>query len=277
MEITAKEVNELRKKTGAGLMDCKKALVEANGDFDAAIDILRKQGQKISAQRADREALEGVVIAITTDDAKRGVIVNLSCETDFVAKNEEFIGFAQSVADAALENNIISKDDLMETKMNGLSLKEKLDEQIGRIGEKLEIPNYVTLEGESVVSYIHAGNRIGVLVSMNKEKDDSIETVGRDIAMQIAAMSPLAINKDSIEQSVIDKELEIAKEQVRAEGKPEELIEKIAEGKLNKFFKENTLMNQAFVKDGAKTVEQVLKEVDPDLVVVDFKRVALGK
>ncbi len=276
MEITAQQVNELRKQTGAGLMDCKKALQESNGDMEAAIDFLRKKGQKVSAQRADREAKEGVVIAQTNDNGKTGVIVNLACETDFVAKNEEFISFAQSIADNALKIDVSDLEGLLEANLNGSSLKNKLTDQVGKIGEKIEVTKYEKMEGDCIIPYIHAGYKIGVLVALNQPKSDAVQQIGKDIAMQIAAMSPIAVDKDDVEQSVVDRELDIAREQVRAEGKPEDMIDKIAMGKLNKFYKENTLLNQQFVKDGSKTVNQVLKELDPNLTVVQFKRIALG-
>ena len=275
MGITASQVNELRKATGAGMMDCKKALQETNGDMDAAIDYLRKKGQKISDKRADRESNEGVVIAKTTADQKTGVVVELNCETDFVAKNDDFVAFADKIANVALNNTPADKDALMALQMDGVSVKDAILDNMAKIGEKIEISNYERLDAESVVAYIHAGNKIGVLVALTVGGDDA-QTAGRDAAMQVAAMKPLAVDKAGIAQAVIDRELEIAKEQIRAEGKPAELAEKIAMGKLNKFFKENTLLSQAFVKDPSKTVEGMLKEVDGNLTVTEFKRLAIG-
>ncbi len=275
MSITASEVNELRKATGAGLMDCKEALTESGGDIEAAIDYLRKKGQKISAKRADREANEGAVIALTNDDNTKGVVVYLSYETDFVAKNEDFSQFAWSIAELAIQNFPDNTEKLLGLELDGLPLSEKVTEQVGKIGEKIEISAYETLEGEMIVPYIHAGNKIGVLVSMTKN-GDAITQVGKDVAMQIAAMNPIGVDQDSVDQGVVDREIEIAKDVSRQEGKPEDLIEKIAKGKLQKFFKENTLLAQQFVKDGSKTVSEVLKETDPDLTVTAFKRVAIG-
>lgn len=275
MGITAAEVNELRKKTGAGLMDCKKALTEANGDMDAAIDYLRKKGQKVSEMRAGRQANEGVAIAKTSDDHKAGVVINLSSETDFVAKNEDFVSFAQGIADLALKEQPENIFELEKLPYDGLSVKEKLDELVGKINEKIELSGYEKLKGENIIAYNHAGYKIGVLVGLNKDNEQA-QNIGKDLAMQVAAMSPLAVDKEGVEQSAIDRELEIGKEQAIAEGKPEAIVEKIAQGKLQKFFKENTLLNQQFVKDSSKTVEQVLKEADQDLKVVAFKRVAIG-
>lgn len=276
MTITASEVNELRKKTGAGLMDCKKALVEVNGDLEAAIDYLRKKGQKVSELRAGKQANEGVAFAKVSDDNKVGVVINLSSETDFVAKNEEFVAFAQGVVDLALSHQPESLDDLLGLTMDGLTVKEKVDELVGKINEKIELAKYDKIAGECVIPYNHAGYKIGVLVLLNQAKTDQIEGIGKDIAMQIAAMNPVAVDQDGVGQAIIDREFEIGKEQAVAEGKPEAIVDKIAQGKLQKFFKENTLVNQQFVKDTSKTVAQVLKEVDEGLKVVAFKRIALG-
>lgn len=275
MGITASQVNELRKATGAGMMDCKKALQETNGDMEAAIDFLRKKGQKISDKRADRESNEGVVIAKTTADQKTGVVVELNCETDFVAKNDDFVAFAEKIANTALEHTPADKDALMALDMDGVTVKDAILDNMAKIGEKIEVSNYERLDAESVVAYIHAGNKIGVLVALTVGGEQA-QTAGKDAAMQVAAMNPLAVDKAGIAQSVIDRELEIAKEQIRAEGKPAELAEKIAMGKLNKFFKENTLLSQSFVKDSSKTVEGMLKEIDGNLTVTEFKRLAIG-
>lgn len=276
MTITASQVNELRQKTGAGLMDCKKALKESDGDMDAAIEFLRKKGQKVAELRAGKESNEGLVIAQTTDDGKAGAVVYLSSETDFVAKNDDFAGFAQKVADAALENLPASLDELKALEVDGATIEQGVTDLVGKINEKIELTAYEKLEGEGIVAYNHAGNKIGVLVQVNKSLNDDIKAIGRDVAMQVAAMNPVALNEDGVDQAIIDKELEIGREQAVAEGKPENIVDKIATGRLNKFFKENTLLKQAFVKDSSKTVEQVVKDVEGDLKVEAFKRVALG-
>jgi elongation factor Ts len=262
--------------TGAGMMDCKKALTESNGDFDAAIDYLRKKGQKVSANRSDREAKEGAVIAKTSADFKTGVIVQLSCETDFVAKNEDFVAFAHQLADLALANNCADADALKALTVDGVTVGDKIIEQVGKIGEKIDVVNYVFLQGENIVPYIHAGNRIGVLAVLNNARTEANLVAGKDAAMQIAAMNPMALDKDDVDPSVIAREIEIGKDQARAEGKPEAMLEKIAQGKLGKFYKESTLLNQEFVKDGSKTVAQMLDGAEKGLTVTAFKRVALG-
>ncbi|MCB0699218.1 MAG: elongation factor Ts [Chitinophagales bacterium] len=274
--ISAADVNKLRQQTGAGMMDCRKALMESDGDFEKAIDYLRKQGQKVAAKREDREAKEGVVIAKTNSDNTVGVIVNLSAETDFVAKNQDFIDFALQVADVALENKSADIDALKGASMDGATVGDKLMEVVAKIGEKIDIIRYELVSAEAVVAYIHAGYRIGVLVSMNKTANEAIIDAGRDAAMQIAAMNPLAVNADSIPQETIDREKAIAIEQIKAEGKPEEMAEKIAMGKMNKFFKDNTLLEQPFVKDNNLTVGKYLSSVENELTVTDFKRVAVG-
>lgn len=276
MAITASQVNELRQQTGAGLMDCKKALTEANGDLEAAIDILRKKGQKVSALRAGKAANEGAVVAITSADNSKGVVVKLSSETDFVAKNEEFVNFASDVAAEALANGPADIEALKALPYAGLTIGEKVTELVGKINENIQLADYEALSAETVVAYIHAGNKIGVLVGLNKPASDAVVAIGRDIAMQIAAMSPIGLDSDSVEQSVKDRELALGREKALAEGKPENIVDKIAEGTLNKFLKENTLLNQPFVKDNSKTVAQVLKDVDKELTVTAFKRVALG-
>ncbi|MBT3302094.1 MAG: elongation factor Ts [Bacteroidetes bacterium] len=276
MGITAADIAKLRKTTGAGMMDCKKALNETNGDFEKAIDFLRKQGKKISAKRADRDATEGVVIALTSDDNKKGVVVELNCETDFVAKNADYVDFATKIAQTALENTPATLDELKSLSINDIKVSDLLDEQIGKIGEKIELSNYHLINGDFVVPYIHIGNKIGVLVNLNKAGSEDFINAGKDVAMQVAAMNPVALNKESVSQSVIDRELEIAKEQIKKEGKPEAIADKIAQGKLNKFFKENTLLEQDFVKDSSKTVSQFLGQLDKELTVKEFVRVALG-
>jgi elongation factor Ts len=274
--ITASEVNKLRKLTGAGMMDCKKALVESNGDFDIAIDYLRKKGQKVSAKRADREANEGAIIATTSSDQTTGVIVELNCETDFVAKNEDFVSFAHALASVALENKPATIDELMALSIDGTPISTKLEEYVGKIGEKIGIGTYVILNANNVVSYIHSGNRIGVLVELNNAASEANTSAGKDVAMQIAAMNPVAVTKDEVDETTIAREIEIGKEQARAEGKPEAMLEKIAMGKLNKFFKENTLLAQPFVKDSGSTVAQMLQTTEDGLTVNSFKRIALA-
>ena len=273
--ITASEVNKLRKQTGSGMMDCKKALVEANGDFDAAVDILRKKGQKVAAKRGDRDAAEGLTIAKASADGSKGVVVMVNCETDFVAKNDDFNAFVETITAAALENNPASIDELNKLSYtgNGMTIGEKITEQIGKIGEKIEISVYNTIEAGKVVAYNHPGNQIASLVGLSKNGDFS--EAGRDVAMQVAAMAPIALDQESGDQAIIDKEIEIGKDQAIAEGKPADLAEKISKGRLNKFFKENTLVNQAFIKDNKKSVSQYLKDIDSDLAVTDFKRAAL--
>lgn len=270
--ITAADINKLRQTTGAGMLDCRKALTESNGDFEAAIDWLRKQGQKVAAKRSDREAKEGVVIAQTTADNKSGIVLCISCETDFVSKNADFVAFAQSIADAAIANNVKTAEELNGVAVNGSTVAELINDKLAAIGEKIAVSKFERVEASYVASYIHGANRMGVLVSMTKEAADA----GKDVAMQIAAMNPLAVDETSISPETIAREKEIAIEQIKAEGKPAEMAEKIALGKVNKFFKENTLMAQAFVKDNSKSVADYLKSIDAELKVTDFKRVALG-
>ena len=273
--ITAADVNKLRIKTGAGMMDCKKALTETNGDFEAAIDYLRKKGAKVSASRSDREAKEGVVIAKTTTDGKKGIIIELNCETDFVAKNADFVQFAQSVAALAIEKNPVSLEALLDLELNGTKLSEAIIEQTGKIGEKIGVSKFEKVEALKVVAYIHANYKLGVLVGLSADAQ-GVEEAGRDVSMQIAAMNPVAIDKGDVDASVIERELEIAKDVIRSEGKPEEMVEKIAQGKLNKFYKDSTLLNQEFVKDSSKTIAQMLDTVHKGLTVISFKRVQLG-
>lgn len=275
VQITAADVNKLRQQTGAGMMDCKKALTEANGDFEAAIDNLRKKGAKVAASRQDRESNEGVVIAKTTTDGKRGVVIEFNCETDFVAKNADFVAFANSIADLAIEKNPASLEELVELELNGEKLADAIISQIGKIGEKVGVSKFESVTGEKVIAYIHGNYRLGVLVALNSNPA-SADEVGKDVAMQIAAMNPVAIDKGDVDSKTIERELEIAKDVIRAEGKPEEMVEKIAAGKLNKFYKDSTLLNQEFVKDSSKSVAQYLNDVEKDLTVTAFKRVQLG-
>ena len=270
--ITAADINKLRQTTGAGMLDCRKALTESNGDFEAAIDWLRKQGQKVAAKRSDREAKEGVVIAQTTTDNKSGIVLCISCETDFVSKNADFVAFAQSIADAAVANNVKTAEELNTVSVKGSTVAELINDKLAAIGEKIAVSKFERIDAPYVASYIHGANRMGVLVAMTKEAAEA----GKDVAMQIAAMNPLAVDETSISPETIAREKEIAIEQIKAEGKPAEMAEKIAMGKVNKFFKENTLLAQAFVKDNSKSVADYLKGVDADLKVTDFKRVALG-
>ena len=275
VQITAADVNKLRQQTGAGMMDCKKALTEANGDFEAAIDNLRKKGAKVAASRQDRESNEGVVIAKTTADGKRGVIVEFNCETDFVAKNADFVAFANSIADLAIEKNPSSLEELTNLELNGEKLADTIISKTGTIGEKVGVSKFETVTGEKVIAYIHGNYRLGVLVSLSTNPSNADE-VGKDVAMQIAAMNPVAIDKGDVDSKTIERELEIAKDVIRAEGKAEEMVEKIAAGKLNKFYKDSTLLNQEFVKDSSKTVAQFLNDVEKGLTVTTFKRVQLG-
>lgn len=274
--ISASEVNKLRQMTGAGMMDCKNALVETQGDFEAAVDYLRKKGAKIAAKRADREATEGCVIAMVNDARNAGVIVLLACETDFVAKNEAFVELAKSIATLALENKPADLDALKALSLNGVAVADRLLDEVAKIGEKIDVTKYELVEGSNVVSYIHGSNRMGVLVEMNNAATDANMVAGKDVAMQIAAMNPVAVNRDSVDANTIERELEIGREQARAEGKPEAMIDRIATGKLEKFFKESTLIAQDFVKDGSMTVEKYLSSVEPGLTVTRFKRVQLG-
>lgn len=274
--ITAAEVNRLRQMTGSGMMDCKKALVEAEGDFDKAIEILRKKGQKVAANRGDREASEGLAISLTNDAANVGVISVLGCETDFVAKNAEFMDTATKFAELALAAGCTTAEEVKALDFgNGLTVGEKITEMIGKIGEKIEISGYDLIKADAVVAYNHPGNQVATLVGLNKAGANVLEA-GRDVAMQIAAMNPVALDKDGVSQEIIEKEIEIGKDLARQEGKPEEMVEKIAVGKLNKFFKENTLLAQAFIKDNKMSVEQMLNGVEKDLTVTAFKRHALN-
>lgn len=276
MSISAKDVKKLREMTGAGMMDCKKALAEANGDFDEAVTILRKKGQKISAKRADREATEGVVYTKVSDDAKEGFVMALNCETDFVAKNEDFIKLGQTIFDTVVEAKPENLEALGNLKLDSLTIAEQITEYIGKIGEKIEVTAYEHVVADKVTSYLHSNNKLGVLLGLEGVNESDVEEVSKDIAMQIAAMKPVGVDKDDVPQDIIEKEIEIGKEQARQEGKPENIIEKIALGKLNKFYKENTLLNQQFVKDNSKTISKLLKEINNDLTVKTFKRISIG-
>ncbi len=274
--ITAADINKLRQMTGAGMMDCRKALTENNGDFEAAIDWLRKKGAKVAALRGDREAKEGVVIAQTTPDNKTGIAVCVSCETDFVSKNADFVAFAQSIADAAIANNVKSIEELNNVELNGAKVADLVNDKLASIGEKIGITKLERVDADYVASYIHGANRIGVLVGFTKPVGDA----GKDIAMQVAAMNPVAVDPSNVDATVVERERAVITEQIKADpkmaGKPDDMIAKIADGKLNAFFKESTLLNQAFVKDASKSVGDYLKSVAADAKVTSFKRVALG-
>jgi elongation factor Ts len=272
-EIKAADVAKLRKMTGAGMMDCKKALQEADGDFDKATEIIRKKGQAVANKRADREATEGVVLAKASGDGTKGFIIVLNCETDFVAKNDDFIKFAESILDLALENQPANLEELNALSLSGKTVSDAVTEQIGIIGEKLELSFYNKIDAAQVTAYIHPGNNLATIIGLNQAVSN--EQVGKDVAMQVAAMSPVALDKDDVPQDIQDKEIEIGKEQARKEGKPEAILEKIATGKLNKFFKENTLLNQDFVKQNKKSVKQYLQEIDKELTVTGFIRFGL--
>jgi elongation factor Ts len=271
-KVTASQVNDLRKPTGAGMMDCKNALVEAEGNFDKAVEILRKKGQKVAAKRADRESSEGVAISITNSENTSGVGIVLACETDFVGKNADFIDLAHKIAIIGLKCD--SKESLLKENLEEMSVEDKLIEQTGVIGEKIQINDFVRIDAAYVGTYIHAGNKISSLVGFS-DKSENIETAGKDIAMQIAAMNPIALDESSVDSNVIEKEIEIAKDQLRKEGKPEEMLENIAKGKLKKFFKENTLINQQFIKDSKVSISQYLKSHSDSVKVTGFSRVGL--
>jgi len=274
--ITAQDINKLRQATGAGMMDCRKALTETNGDFEAAIDWLRKQGQKVAAKRSDREAKEGVIIAQTSADNKTGFVVCISCETDFVSKNADFVAFAQSIADAAVANNVKSAEELNEVSVNGAKVSDLINDKLASIGEKIGIAKFERVDAPFVASYIHGAYRMGVLVALTSANAE----LGKDLAMQIAAMNPVAVDPESVPAETVEREraiiIDTMKEDPKMAGKPEDMIAKIAEGKIDAFFKEQTLLAQAFVKDGSKSVGEYIKSVDGAIKVTEFKRVALG-
>ncbi len=274
--ISASDINKLRQMTGAGMMDCKKALSETNGDFEAAIDFLRKKGQKISSSRADRKASEGAVIALTNESRTKGVVIELNCETDFVAKNDDFVKTAREIAQAAIDNEPADLDALNAMSIGGIAISQRLLDDMAKIGEKIEVSKYEIVKGENVVAYIHAGNRLGVLVEMTNGPSEANLLAGKDAAMQIAAMNPVAVDRSDVDATTVAREMEIGREQARAEGKPEAMLDKIAEGKLQKFYKESTLLNQDFVKDPSRTVGKMLSDTEPGLVVKRFVRIALG-
>jgi elongation factor Ts len=274
--ITAADVNKLRQQTGVGMMDCKNALVEAEGDFEKAIDILRKKGQKLAVKRAERNANEGIVVARTTSDKTFGAILMLNCETDFVAKNKEFIDFANKVLDLALSKKTNSLEELTALTIDGRSISEGVTDLIGKTGEKMEISHYEIISSAKVFAYNHQGNRLATLLGLSNTTCAEIEQIGHEITMQIAAMNPVAIDKNDVPQDIINREIEVGKDQAREEGKPEEMLEKIALGKLNKFYKENTLLNQEFIRDSKLTVGEYLAKADKDLKINSFYRLMLG-
>lgn len=276
LTITAADINKLRQMTGAGMMDCRKALTETNGNMDEAVDWLRKKGQKVAALRSDRDAKEGVVLAKTSADNKTGIAICLSCETDFVSKNDDFVAFAQSIMDAAITNDVKTVEELNNVQINGAKISDLINDKLATIGEKIGVSKFERVEAPYIASYIHGANRMGVLVALTAEAPEA----GKDVAMQIAAMNPVAVDAESVSQETKDRELAIITEQISADpkmaGKPADMISKIADGKMNAFFKEQTLTAQAFVKDGSKSVGEYLKSVNSDLKVTDFRRVALG-
>lgn len=277
MAITAQDVNKLRQETGAGMMDCKKALTEANGDFETAKDILRKQGQKIANKRADNATSEGVVLTQVNAKGTTGKVVAIACETEPVSKVADFQNVAKAVLDTAVSSNAASKEELLATpQADGRPLQDHITDLMGKIGEKVDVVAYETISADKVVAYNHSNGKLGVLVGLNNTNGTDATEVGKDIAMQIAAMKPIAVDKDGVDAATIAREIEIGKEQARAEGKPEAMLEKIAQGKLNKFYKENTLLNQEFVKDSSLTISQLLEKTSKGLKVSEFKRVAIG-
>ncbi len=277
MKISAKDVNKLRQTTGAGMMDCKKALTEAEGDFDKAVEILRKKGQKVSAKRADREAKEGAIFVYANEDQTEATLIELNCETDFVARNEDFQALGNEIVALAGKEKPADLDALKKLPLGSKPVNEALTDAIGKIGEKIDLTKFEVVTGDQVVTYIHPGARIGVAVGFKNVNGEGVEEIGRNVAMQIAAMNPVAIDKDGVPQELIEKEMEIGREQARNEGKPEKILDKIAMGKVNKYFKENTLLNQEFVKDTSKTVKKYIQEqLGKDVTVADFKRMQLG-
>jgi len=277
MAISAQDVNKLRQMTGAGMMDCKKALSEANGDFEAAIDFLRKAGQKVASKRADNTVSEGIILINVSTDATNGKLVALACETEPVSKVESFRLLAKEILEAAVNSNVGSKDELLKAGLpDGRSVEENMVDMMGKIGEKLDIIGYENVTAEKVVSYVHSNGKLGVLLALNGLDGADLEELGKDVAMQIAAMKPVALDKEDVDSNTVEREIEIGKEQARAEGKPESMLEKIALGKLNKFYKDFTLLNQDFVKDPSKNIRQLLAEAGKTLTVKEFKRIAIG-
>ncbi|OKL39092.1 translation elongation factor Ts [Pontibacter flavimaris] len=277
MAITAQDVNKLRQETGAGMMDCKKALTEANGDFEAAKDILRKQGQKIASKRADNATSEGIVLTHVSEDGKNGKVIALACETEPVSKVADFQTLAKAAMETAVSTNAATKEELLAApQADGRPLQDHITDLMGKIGEKIEVVSYQTVAAEKVVNYNHSNGKLGVLVGLTNTGGTDVEEVGKDVAMQIAAMNPIAVDKDGVDSATVEREIEVGKEQARAEGKPEQMLEKIAMGKLNKFYKDNTLLNQDFVKDPSVSVAKLLDNTSKGMTVSEFKRVAIG-
>lgn len=276
MNITASQVNELRKSTGAGMMDCKKALVESNGDMEQAVDYLRKKGQKVAAKRADRDATEGVVISKISKDMTYAAVLMINCETDFVAKNLDFVKYAHSILDLAVDNKIETAEELKAMDVNGRTVGETIIDQTGIIGEKIDMGAFFKIEAPITAAYIHPGNRLATIIGLSQADAPKVEQIGHELAMQVAAMDPVAVDESDVPQAAIQREIEIGMEQARNEGKPEEMLEKIARGKLNKFYRESTLLNQDFVRENKKSVRQYLSESAKDLTVTAFNRVMLG-
>lgn len=277
MAITATEVNKLRTMTGAGMMDCKKALTETNGDFEAAIDLLRKKGQKVSAARAGNATSEGIVLTHINKDGSNGKILALACETEPVSKTDLFRDLGKAVFNAAVEKNASSIEEISKLPLaDGRTVEEHIVDLTGKIGEKIVISSYANVSSEKVVDYVHSNGKLAVLVALKNTGGADVTEVGKDVAMQIAAMKPVAVDKDDVDSKTIEREIEIGKEQARAEGKPEAMLEKIAQGKLNKFFKDSTLLNQEFVKDNSKTIRQLLESTSKGLSVSEFKRISVA-
>ncbi|MGQ1785235.1 MULTISPECIES: translation elongation factor Ts [unclassified Saccharicrinis] len=274
MAIKAADVSKLRKMTGAGMMDCKKALTETDGDFDAAVEIIRKKGQAMANKRADRETTEGSSRALVSADGKKGAVLILKCETDFVGKNESFVALADSILETALNSDVTTKQEILELEINGVTVKDVITEQIGVIGEKIEVEDYATISAEKVISYIHPGSQLSVIVGFNQTDFD--EQAGKDVAMQVAAMAPVGVDKNSVPADIVEQELRIGREKAKEEGKPEAMLDKIAQGRLGKFYKESTLLEQAFVKDNKKSIKQYLTETSNGLTVTEFKRFSLS-
>lgn len=277
MAITAQDVNKLRQMTGAGMMDCKKALTEADGDFEKAVDILRKQGQKVAAKRAENETSEGVILVNISEDGSKGILVALACETEPVSNVTDFKDLAQTILDAAISSDASDKEALLQVALaDGQTVSEKITELVGKLGEKLDIIGYENISADKVIPYVHSNGKLGVLVAFEGSEGTDLAEVGRDVAMQIAAMKPVAVDKDQVDSATVEREIEIGKEQARAEGKPEAMLEKIAQGKLNKFYKENTLLNQEFIKDPSLSIRQLLEKTAKNLTVSTFKRISIG-
>ncbi len=277
MAITAADVNKLRQMTGAGMMDCKKALTETDGDFEAAIDVLRKQGQKVAAKRADNAVSEGVVLIHVNADGTNGKLIALACETEPVSKVESFQNMAMNILSQAVATNAANKEELLAIpQADGLSLHEHITELIGKIGEKLDVISYENVSAERIISYVHSNNKLGVLVAFNGIDGADIDEVGKDVAMQIAAMKPVALDKDDVDATIVQREIEVGKELARNEGKPEAMLDKIALGRLAKFYKESTLLNQEFIKDGSLTIAQLIEKTKKGMSIASFKRIAIG-